>query len=354
MKKEILHKYLYDNCSENEFEEFVDWANNDSLNKEGKELGFDDWTNFNVPEKNKKDKRYSLLLDKIHHQINLNERTPEKKTTILFSNVTSWFSKAAAILFIPLLGIILYLLTNNDHHFNNLTAEINVDSLEVIAPIGSRTVVQLTDGTKVHLNYGSRMKYPREFVGDTREINLIGEAYFDVAHNADKPFVVKAGNLNVKVLGTEFNVQAYPGDDNISTTLVKGKVSLEEINKSGKIKAIGAMVPGQHVDYSIQSGEIGSSMGNVDKYVAWKDGKLVFDNEPIYNVAAKLNRMFNVDIQVAKEVGELTYTVTFINEPLSLILDLMTETTPIKYSVSQRKKLPDGTYSLQQIKIERR
>nr|WP_321357224.1 FecR domain-containing protein [uncultured Draconibacterium sp.] len=351
MKRELLHKYLNNSCTPQEFGEFTAWVNNEALvdNKPGQE----DWNTFTPSDKSADDKKYSHLLDKIHHGINLKERKAAKGKSISMAAVSKWFSRAAAILFLPLLGALIYF--SSDHIMQpNLTAQVTVDTLEVIAPIGSRTVVQLTDGTEVSLNYGSSLKYPREFIGNTREIELVGEAYFDVAHNENKPFIVNAGNLDIKVLGTEFNVNAYPGDKNISTTLVEGKVALEENNQIGQVIALGTMIPGQHVKYDKQSGEIGSTVGNIDKYIAWKDGKLVFDNEPIAIVAKKLSRMYNVEIQVAEEIKDLTYTVTFVDEPLFFILDLMTETTPVKYSVSTRTKLPDGTYSKQKILIEKR
>jgi transmembrane sensor len=231
---------------------------------------------------------------------------------------------------------------------------LTVDSLEVIAPIGSRTVVQLSDGTEVNLNYGSKIKYPQNFIGDTREITLSGEAYFDVAHNPDKPFVIKTGKLNVKALGTEFNVNAYPDDDIIAITLVEGKVVIEKAPAGENTEPVGTMVPGQQVVYNVKSGKISSSKGSVDKYIGWTEGKLVFDNTPINRVAEKLSRMFNVEFHVADNVKDLTYTVTFVDDPLYLILDLMTETTPITYKRCPRKKLDDGNFSKQIIKIERR
>ena len=103
-------------------------------------------------------------------------------------------------------------------------AIVSVDSLEVIAPVGSRTVVELSDGSVVHLNYGSRMKYPQNFSGETRSVVLTGEGYFKVAHNPDKPFVVSTGIIDVIAVGTIFNVNAYPENNNIATTLVEGKV----------------------------------------------------------------------------------------------------------------------------------
>jgi len=114
------------------------------------------------------------------------------------------------------------------------------------------------------------------------------------------------------------------------------------------------MAPGQHITYNSKTGKISSNQVNTEDYIAWKEGKLVFDNTPILGVTKKLSRMFNVEFHVANDIKDLTYTVTFADDPLYLILDLMTETTPVTYKRFPRKKLDDGTFSKQIIKIERR
>lgn len=351
MNKEILIKYLNDNCSEEEFEKFVFWLKKEKESGERKSWILDDWRSFE-PELGNVDRgKYRALLDKIHHEINLNQQ--KKEMTLTSGTVITWLSRAAAILFIPLFTTLVYVSTNNNVQLNQY-AEMAIDSLEVIAPVGSRTVVQLTDGTEVSLNYGSRIKYPRVFMGDKREVELEGEGYFDVAHNPDKPFVVKTDKINVTALGTEFNVLAYKGEDVVATTLVNGKVVVDRLLPGKEIKTLGAMIPGQYVEYNIKTEEVFSSQGKIEKFIAWKDGKLVFDNEPISNVAQKLSRMFNVDIEIVENVKDLTYTVTFEDDPLFLILDLMTEVTAIKYKVFPRRKLSDGSYSKQKIRIEKR
>jgi len=355
MNKEILIKYLNNNCTDKEFEELVSWVKKEAWNKEGKRWGFDHWKMFEPELKKKDQKKYNALLDRIHHEINLKHRENKDSKVINLSKVAKWLSRVAAILFIPLLGVVFYLLSNSNFQMDKFTnLELTVDSLEVIAPIGSRTVVQLSDGTEVNLNYGSKIKYPRNFTGNTREITLAGEGYFDVAHNPDKPFIVKTGKLNVKALGTEFNVHAYPDDDVIETTLVEGKVVIERTFPDNTTKSVEVMVPGQHIKYNQKTGGISSNKGNIEEYIAWKEGKLVFDNTPIIRVTEKLSRMFNVEIYVADDIKDLTYTVTFTDDPLFLILDLMTETTPVIYKRFPRKKLVDGTFSKQIIKIEKR
>ncbi len=353
MNKEILLKYLNNNCSAHEFEELANWVKLNIQNKEGKSWSFDQWLMFEPGLKMKDEKKFSVLLDKIHHEINLKQREKEKSKVNTLTIVTKWLSRAAAVLFIPLLGVVFYLLTNNNIQSDQL-ADLALDSVEIIAPIGSRSVVQLSDGSKVYLNYGSRIKYPRIFTGDTREIKLEGEGYFEVVHNPDKPFIVKTGKLNVKALGTEFNVRAYPDIDIISTTLVNGKVVIEKNLAGEKTEQIGTMVPGQHVAYNLNSGEITSKKGSTEKYIAWKDGKMIFDNTPIAEVTRELSRKYNVDIEVEHDLKYLTYTVTFVDDPLFLILDLMKETTPVIYKRMPREKLPDGTFSKQKIRIEKR
>ena len=351
MKKEILSKYLNNRCSSEEFEQFSDWVNHEALSEDGKFLGLNDWNTFHLDEKNANDNlHYLTLLDRIHHKINLKNNSNSKEKTHFLSNTSFYFYRAAAVLLFPLLAVVLYFMMQNRIQGNTLSMS-SMDSLEIISPIGSRTVVQLSDGTVVNMNYGSSIKYPRVFTGNTREVKLKGEAYFNVAHNPNKPFIVETGKFNIKALGTEFNVHAYVGDDIVSTTLVKGKVVLERVVKNNKVGVIGNMIPGEHVDYDVKLNKAELSKGNIEKYIAWKDGRLMFDDEPLSNIAKEFSRMYNVEIDVEKDVRDYTYTVTFVNEPLSFMLDLMTETTPIKYEVFPRKKLADGTYSKKRIVI---
>ena len=350
MTKELLIKYLNNRCNEKEVEEVIQWMKQQSFSSESKRFGSLDWQEYREEEGMVSDDKLDILLDKIHHKINIetHAKTPAKKIKLV-----SWLSRAAAVLLIPALTFLFFTLTEN-HQLNQQLALTGVDSIEVIAPVGSRTVVQLSDGSTVHLNYGSKIKYPQNFIGETREVNLIGEGYFEVAHNPKKPFIVKTREINIKALGTTFNVDAYPETNKIATTLVEGKVVLEKILKNGELKSIGTLVPGQYVSFNSNSGEMLSSKGNIDKYIAWIDGKLVFDNEPIGSMAKTLSRMFNVDIEISDDIKSNIYTVTFVDEPLFQILDMMTVATRVNYKILPRTKNPDGTFSKQKIMLTKR
>ncbi len=350
MTKELLEKYLNNCCTSQEVEEVIQWIKQQPFFVESKLLGKVDWHQFKDEDSIVSDEKLDILLDKIHHKLNIEEPRKVQKNNNRFM---SWISRAAAIILIPVLAFLFYTISENNR-LTNQFATVSVDSLEVIAPIGSRTVVELSDGSVVHLNYGSRIKYPQNFWGETRGLTLTGEAYFEVAHNPDKPFVVTTDRIDVKALGTVFNVNAYPENSDIATTLVEGKVLVEEIKNNGNIETIKELIPGQHVIYEKKTGVVKSSLEQVERYIAWKDGKLVFDNEPIEQVVQRLNRMFNVEIQVDNEVKKYKYTVTFVDEPLFQILELLSVATPINYRALPRIKNPDGTFSKQRILIYRK
>jgi ferric-dicitrate binding protein FerR (iron transport regulator) len=351
MTQELLFRFLNDHCTNEELNEVIQWIKNEALLQDGRKLGLIDWNNFQASEDLLENEQIDSMLNKIHQKIILSQNQSSKKTSkALF---ISWLTKAAAILLLPVLGILFFMLFNQKAE-NPKTAGIMADSLQIITPVGSRTVLQLPDGTKAYLNNSSKLTYPQKFIGKSRQVVLIGEGYFEVAHDPDKPFIVHAGNLRVMAVGTKFNVMAFPGEKVIATTLADGKVIVEQTIPGGGIKPIGALIPGQHIVYHKETGKVISTQGNIEKYISWKDGRLIFDNESITNIAECLERMFNVDIEIANEIKDYTYTVTFIDEPFFQILDLMKIATPVEYKAQTRKKLPDGSYSRQKIVIYKR
>lgn len=355
MKKELLIKYLNNNCTETELNEVLRWVNTVSEDGELNKWSFEDWNSYQELSNLENDERFTLIFDKIQKKIDSvnQKKNASVSKTINLTVFTSWITKAAAILLIPVLAFLFYTLSERRIESDKY-ARLAADSLEVIAPMGSRTVVQLSDGSVVHLNYGSKIKYPQFFSGNTRNVTLTGEGFFKVAHNPQKPFIVKAGNLNIKAVGTTFNVLAYPDNNVIETTLINGKVILGKVIGTGARKFIGVMKPGQHVEYNVKTGAMTSSEGNIEKYISWKDGKLIFEDTPILQVAERLSRMFNVDFEIKNDIKDYIYTVTLMDESLTQILDLITIASPVDYKMLPRKKLPDRTFSKQKIILEKR
>ena len=354
MKKELLIKFLNNRCTEAEVNEVFHWINTNALDEKDKKWSIEVWNSQRETNEMYNENFYAIF-DKIQERIDGNNQNVNAKASesLKLSVLANWITKAAAILLIPVLTFLFYTLSVKKIESDKYT-KLATDSLEVIAPFGSKTVVQLSDGSEVQLNYGSKIKYPYFFSSDAREVTLTGEGFFKVAHNPEKPFIVKAGSLNVKAVGTTFNVSAYPDDNIIGTTLVTGTVILEQDKKDGNIETIGTMKPGLHVNYNLLTGSISSTDGNIEKYISWTEGKLIFIDTPLLQVTERLSRIFHVDFEVKDEIKNYTYTVTFKNDPLYQILDLMSIATPIAYKILPRKELPDGTFSKQKIILGKR
>jgi ferric-dicitrate binding protein FerR (iron transport regulator) len=253
-------------------------------------------------------------------------------------------TRVAAILLLPVLSLLVYTLSSDKYRYDE-----NMSDLEVQAPAGFRMNITLGDGTQVWLNHNSKLRYPYKFTGKDRRVYLTGEAYFKVAHNSRIPFIVATDKMNVKATGTAFNVSAYPGDDFIETTLVEGKVILYDNIRNKEIKALS---PSECLLFNPRKNSYKLESGDIQEYISWKDGILVFKNDSISEIARKLQQWYNVDVRITDErVKEFTCTGTFYDETLSQVLELMSLPSPVSYRLTPIKKLADGTYSKQSVVI---
>lgn len=165
-------------------------------------------------------------------------------------------------------------------------------------PRGGEYFIELSDGTKIWINSDSKLRYPVEFMGQSRKIELIGEAYFEVAHNSDKPFIVTSGTQRVEVLGTSFNISSYETDDFILTTLVEGQVKVENSlneQKSTHLKS------NQQSILDKKTGLIESKEVKVDEYVAWQTGWFRFNDKSISQIMVALARWYDLEVVFENE-----------------------------------------------------
>lgn len=157
-------------------------------------------------------------------------------------------------------------------------------------PRGGEYNLQLADGSKVYLNAGSSLRYPVRFAGERREVVLTGEGYFEVAKDTARPFVVKAGEIDVRVLGTAFNVNAYPERGIVATTLVEGSVQVNY--KAGQQ----VIRPGMQLVYDKQNGKAEVSAVDTEMYTSWKDGYYYFKREPLEHIMEVLARWYDLNV----------------------------------------------------------
>lgn len=207
--------------------------------------------------------------------------------------------------------------------------ELRYNQLEV--PYGKKFEIKLADGTHVFLNSGSKLRYPVNFKEEgTRSVFLDGEAYFYVQHDENNSFVVITEDMNIKVYGTKFNVSSYFNDNNTSTVLVEGSVGVyASENQESEITNI---VPGERA--TISSGKIAVDKVDVNKYMAWTEGKLYFVDDQFQMILKQLERNFDVEFKnQLQELNNKRFTGTFTTESIEQILKIFQAHTPFEYEL---------------------
>jgi ferric-dicitrate binding protein FerR (iron transport regulator) len=278
-------------------------------------------------------------------QKNAEEQSPLSRKGILRMLLPA----AAAVVFAFLLGF--WFRGTKDTHVRPTVAYNQID-----VPLGARTHLMLSDGTKVWLNAGSKFRYPSDFSGEKREVYLEGEGFFDVTHlMGNQLFLVKTSNLDVRVYGTQFNVKAYPGENKISTTLVKGSVAIESHNKSEKpvylkpnetatyftndnVSYTNNNTNNKKDDNNSQQKIIVESEINSLPVISWKDAKWVIEAEELGGLAVKFERRYNVKIAFAKEeLKRYKFSGTLTDETFEQVLKIVQISAPIIYTIKNNR-----------------
>ena len=269
----------------------------------------------------------------------------------------SWITYAAAAVFIVAV-IFLYPLIADTGKTNEVASPIRPFNEITINP-GSRTKVQLPDGSQVWVNSGSHLTYEGNFKGNTREVQLDGEAYFDVAKDASRPFIVHTSGIDIKVLGTAFNVKAYKTEATIEATLIHG--SIEVINKSQPgsakimLKPHEKLVYNKYVikdikDYKADIKPVADSFSIIIKPLgkniadndivetAWVYNKLIFEDERFADLALKMERWYNVKISIENEkLKDYRISGTFVNETAEEAVKALQLLVPFSYSIKNNE-----------------
>lgn len=220
--------------------------------------------------------------------------------------------------------------------FNGGTSQGELAYNEILIPNGKTLKILLSDGTLVWLNAGTRFKFPQDFKysSESRRVFLEGEAYFDVTKNEHKPFIVDNNGLDIKVVGTKFNVSSYSNDKDIATTLVEGSVIVEKDSQSNKTLQL---VPGEQSIYNKKSLQISKRNVDTQIYTSWIDNKLVINNLRFNQILAKLERRFDVKIiDNSKVTDQAIYKGEFANEDLETILKTIAISNPFSYEIKDR------------------
>lgn len=252
--------------------------------------------------------------------------------------------RCAAFLAIPLLLASLIL-----GYLYFAESEEEIRYAEVTSTMGTVVRYELPDHSVVWLNSGSKLRYPTVFKKDNRNVELTGEAYFQVEAEPERPFYVNTPNgLSVYVYGTQFNVTAYEDDNYIETVLEKGKVNVVTPGQETI-----TLIPGEQLVYDKQTRQVQKNQVDVYGKVAWKDGKLIFRNASLEEIIKRLERHFNVDIEFNNHLGkEYSYRTTFRTETLTQILDYLAKSANLKWKILTPEQREDDTFTKTKIIVD--
>ncbi|MEL7586450.1 MAG: FecR domain-containing protein [Prolixibacteraceae bacterium] len=258
------------------------------------------------------DKAYFALYDRIrnHSRVHM---------------IWSRFSRIAAILIIPLLIFTVW--KQVDEEKPDVPVEISYQ--EISNPSGIRSSVVLPDGTKVWLNAESRIRYSIPFINKTREVELVGEAFLNVAKNPDSPFEVRVNQFTVRALGTQFNVKAFPGDGQVEVVLKEGSIQLDNNTESAQERI--HLKPNELWVYDKISRSAVLKKVDADEHIAWHRNRLVLNKTTMAELAVQLERWYGVQVEI-KDQGLYKYrfTTVFDNEPLHRVIELLEMSSPIR------------------------
>ncbi|MGD8778072.1 MAG: FecR domain-containing protein [Ignavibacteria bacterium] len=240
--------------------------------------------------------------------------------------------KIAAVLIVLLGGLSIYF--NVFYNGNGTTINWN----EKITAPGEKSVFRYADGTVITLNAGSKLKYPDTYGEKIREVFLEGEAYFEVAHNPSKPFIVHAGSITTTVLGTKFDVNAFPGDNEIKVSLLEGSVKVLDKNGSGNQSEI-FLKPEQQFVHSNSSRSNYVRNFDLQEEVGWKDNILKFNNEQLTTVFKKLSRAYGVEFILSDTTfATRNLTANFKNASFWTVVTVIKKLSGLEYKTENKNE----------------
>lgn len=236
---------------------------------------------------------------------------------------------------------------NDDSIISNTSANGRSEKMtmnEVIIPFGKKSSMVLADGTKVWLNAGSRFAFPTGFEGKKRQVFLEGEGYFEVKKNAEQPFVIYTNDIEIEVLGTKFDVSAYPSNDFVETVLLDGRVQISK--KEGLFGEKVVIAPNQKVTYSKTRKDLTlKKEPNPSAYMAWIEGWYPFSNETPEQVLKKLERYYNIRFEYDPELLSSSLPVSGkldLKDSLSEVLSIVSKVSKIDYQIKGDRVILSG------------
>lgn len=316
---EIFERYIQNRANPDEVKRFSLWIKNNQ------EISL--WLEQQIMASSSTIEREVQLrmLRNIEAEIDTNHSVVTDKQRNIRFRLNKWM-RVAAMFILPLLtaaGVYFYMSRNQS----------STAPLIVAVEQGQKANITLPDGSKVWLNSQSKLTYSASFNVKKRELQLDGEAYFEVAHNPNKPFIVQSNDISVEALGTAFGVKAYNEDNLISSILMRGKVRVT--TPDGEV----VLLPNDRIIYNKTTHKKAkNSVTNATDFTGWIHNVMRFENESLGEIAKTIQRIYNVEVVFASEKPKnLRYTGTINNNSLESVLNIINLTSPVSFQISNQK-----------------
>jgi ferric-dicitrate binding protein FerR (iron transport regulator) len=354
--KELIALYLTDELLEAERQMLTDWINKNLDNKKFFDEMTSSWHFAGTLKSSMEEEShpaFSKLEFRIKESLRAQEDNENESQGQKYKMLKRVLSVAATVLFAFLAGgFVTWFIMSGDRPLY-----LNPQTYQVVTPNGTHSELVLADGTKVWLNAGSTLTYTENYNIRSREVNLSGEAYFEVAKNTNKPFLVQSGGLQIKALGTAFNVKAYPDDKVLTATLIEGKIIVAgKSQKEGRftytlqpkqniaiakskesvVKNVTAEEPSlvsseKAVTPELENIALESNVNTI-LYTSWKDRRWVIERASFNDLAVMLERRYNVRIEFnPAEMEGISFTGIIENETLEQVIHILQLSAPLKY-----------------------
>ncbi len=319
----LITRYLTGNCTPDEKQE-IERIMHTKENQQKFDSIIKLW-NYSEPAKTEHTPDIDKQWEDLNRRIYYTEKfvqTEQKQKRVKTFNVINVVSKVAAV-FVLFFGLYFLLF--------NKTSKIDIKEFSSVK--AQKSPVVLPDNSKVFLSYSSKINYPAEFQVAERDVNFTGEALFNVAHNPSKPFVVKTGDVRVKVLGTVFNLRNYPAENEISVYLKSGKILFYSVDENETVIEQVLLLPGEKAVYNKTTGLITKGKFTNDNFMAWQTGNLIFTKAPLTDVFKTLEKTYNIKINAEIPAANLYLTAKFTNETPKSIFDALCVIYGFEYEI---------------------
>lgn len=325
----LITRYLMGNASTGEIEELRHWIESDEQHKRYFQRQQDIWAVLN-PTVDIND------IDAENAELKVLRKAGIASSRLaIFKKLLGYWSRIAAVVILPLLAVVGYLIYRP-------LEERDIADATISTSFGCLSRTVLPDGTTVWLNANSSLQYDPMMDDNVRNVILHGEAYFDVKADAKHPFNVKTPYMTVTATGTEFNVNAY--DSSASVTLVDGKVSVEVESKTMTLN------PGEHMAVADGRPTISNHI-NTEKYCCWRNGTLIFEDEPLFNICNRLQQIYDVEFDIAPELKERTFRMILNGENIREVVRFFELAAPVTCEFENLKSPDDTTKFKSRIRI---